>query len=324
MIPDPQVYVAAYPHIFQSQIDWIVANNVNWNVKFVLNEGDNVHFGVNKLQQWETVSSIFGKLDDNEIPYIMAVGNHDMGDVNMPTAHTRDTSNYNAYFPYTRYENEPWYGNHYGNNNNNYYAQFTVDNIQFLVITLEFAANDDVLSWANQVVSDHSNHFVIVVTHAYLGFNGYLLRDDPLGIQRYGIRDDGNDGLQTWEKFVSQHKNIHMVVCGHIHSQQLNNCARHQTNIGVHGNEVHELFANFQGFPMGGSGYMPLMQFDTELGIVYIDTYSPWLNEWLNMSEHEYEFYVPLSQYKNHSTNPVGPVQQPLSQFTNQRKLTHE
>lgn len=313
VMPDPQVYTKYFPEILYSQSDWIAANQDTLNIQLVIDEGDNVHFGDTDDWQWERVDAAFSTFDDAQIPYLISVGNHDMGDnpTQFVTAYGRDTTKFNQYFPVSRNANKPWYGGHAENDNDNHYVLFEAGNVRFLAITLEFGPNDSQLDWANKVVAAYPDRFVIVVTHAYLGEDGYLLADDLGGVGHYQL-PDANDGKQIWDKFVSLHDNIHLVLCGHIHGSSLEGCSYHQTSIGKNGNVVHEILSNFQSYMDEQSGFLRLLDFDVTHRTMRVYTYSPWLDQYITDDANDYELNVPLWQYRKQTTGTsstgFGPV----------------
>lgn len=312
VLPDTQMYSMRFPNIFQDQADWLVASRGEWNIQLVITEGDIVQ-QVNSHEEWQVADRVMGTLD-NMIPYIMAVGNHDMGTRNLPSAYGRDTTMFNTYFPVERFSHYDWYGGHAGDDNDNSYVTFMVDDIPILVLSLEFGPSDEHLEWANGVARLHRDHFVIVVTHGYLDNDGYLNGSDPLGVNRYYLTD-ANDGEYIWENSVSLHPNVHMVLCGHYHSRSAAHCGNRYIGTGVHGNRVHELLSNYQSYMDGQSGFLRLMEFDTELNEVHVMTYSPWHDIWLG-GNHEFELIVPLKQYRQedeHAVNQDSIKDQPVT-----------
>ena len=65
---------------------------------------------------------------DGFVPYLMTLGNHDQD--NTPSS----TANYNAYFPSSRFDQNAWYGGHYGGNNDNSYTLFEAAGMKFMAI----------------------------------------------------------------------------------------------------------------------------------------------------------------------------------------------
>ena len=74
LLPDTQTYAEKYPEIMDTQLNWIAHNAKHIN--FVLQQGDLTQN--NNDKEWQTVKNAFSKID-NKVPYILAVGNHDMG-----------------------------------------------------------------------------------------------------------------------------------------------------------------------------------------------------------------------------------------------------
>ena len=100
--------------------------------------------------------------------------------------------------------------------------------MKFLIVSLECKPRDEVLDWANKVVTEHPDHRVIVLTHAYMRANGKRF-------EKLGYKIKGNAGEAIWEKLVSKHKNIFMVLCGHASGEAV------LTSKGDHGNQVHQV-----------------------------------------------------------------------------------
>ncbi len=123
-MPDTQFYSESYPAIFTSQMQWIIDNKDARNIVFVTHEGDIVN--QNTVIQWERANTSLSMLD-GVVPYGMGPGNHD-----------QPTTMYNQYFPYTRYQSEPWYGGHYQNLNDNNYQLFSAGGMDFVIVHLEF------------------------------------------------------------------------------------------------------------------------------------------------------------------------------------------
>ena len=107
-----------------------------------------------------------------------------------------------------------------------------------MLVTLDFGPTNDVLEWANGVVEAHPYHNVIITTHGYMDSNGLLLRSSNTGsITQHG---GYNEGVDIWEKLVSKHANIVMVLCGHVNAEEV----KVNRMIGDHGNVVTQLLIN--------------------------------------------------------------------------------
>src|SRR5919108_3060189 len=75
-LPDTQNYSEFYPHIFNSQTEWIIRNKSALNIKFVLGLGDIVNNGSDIAQQ-QNADAAVRTLDAAGVPYLLALGNHD-------------------------------------------------------------------------------------------------------------------------------------------------------------------------------------------------------------------------------------------------------
>lgn len=276
LLPDTQSYVAKYPDILQAQTRWIAAHNRE--IDFVLQQGDLTNR--NTDEQWQRVASAFAELD-GLVPYVLAVGNHDLGEHGR--ADTRYSEPFNRYFPYEKYAAVPGFGGSFESGKmDNTWWHFRTGSIQWLVLSLEFAPRDEVLTWAGEVVATHPRHKVIINTHAYLYSDDTRMGEHhKWNPRKYGVGQDGgsaNDGEAMWSKLVSRYANIVFVFCGHV----LNDGTGCLVSTGIHGNRVYQLLANYQsgviGSENGGNGYLRILDVDTRKDCVSVRSYSPYLD----------------------------------------------
>ena len=213
LLPDTQKYTemapgADNPYFVQTQ--WIENNAESANIQFVTHLGDIV----NDRNVLEPVGSRhLGDVDPRDrravVPYSVAPGNHDVEGSGSPF-YWRDTSNYNAYFGVDRFEDQPWYGGHYGSNNDNNVSLFSVGSLDFMVVSLEVLPRDGALDWADKIIKRNPNRRVIVETHKYLKPDGTRYTDSVYS----GL--SGNSGEQIFDKLIKTNPNVFMVVCGHV------------------------------------------------------------------------------------------------------------
>ena len=126
-----------------------------------------------------------------------------------------------------------------------------------MVLYLEYGPRDEVLVWADQVISTHPNHKVIIANHAYFKYyaNGvedgqaeYLPADAKA---QYGseVETTINDGLEIREKLVKKHSNIILVTSGHSQGSGI----FYRADEGEQGNVIFEVIADssamINGFP---------------------------------------------------------------------------
>ncbi|MFH1022852.1 MAG: metallophosphoesterase [Planctomycetota bacterium] len=265
VLPDTQTYTLSAPEIFTAQTRWIRDNKDKWNIAFVAHLGDIVENGP-KEDEWQRANESMSLLD-GVVPYGIVPGNHDYNSTS-----ARNTTLYNKYFPVSRFEKQPWYGGHFGENNDNSYQTFRTEGMDFLSLCLELGPRDEVLEWAGGVIARYPRHRVIVITHCYLNFDGTRVRKGHEYHTSTYVRK-GNDGEAIWEKLVSQHKNIFLVLSGHM----LGPAAR-LIGEGREGNRVHELFSNYQG---SKKGWLRIMTFLPRENRIDVTTYSPTLDKYL-------------------------------------------
>lgn len=278
VLPDTQVYAWRFPRILYRQTQWIVENRSRYNIRYVLHLGDVVQH--NSLKEWKVARRAFALLD-GKVPYAIALGNHDLGPGGR--AESRATL-FNDYFPLTEFRKWPTFGGVYdkeATGADNSYHLFGAGGKKWLVLALEFGPRDDVLRWANQIVSRYPDHLGILITHAYLDNNGRRYARGVKG-QTYppylyplARSEDGlNDGEDIWRKLVSKHANMAFVLCGHV-------CvAARLESRGDAGNVVHQMLVDYQTQDRGGNGWLRLMRFQPSAGTVKVQDYSPVLDQW--------------------------------------------
>ena len=128
-IPDPQYYASTYPSIYNAQMQWVADNQATNNIVYVASLGDNVDVASN-LTQWDNADAAYDILDAAGVPYGLTLGNHD----GAPSG----TGNYNTYFGEARFTGRPYYGGHYGTDNDNHFALFSASGLNFIVIFIEY------------------------------------------------------------------------------------------------------------------------------------------------------------------------------------------
>jgi hypothetical protein len=272
ILPDTQYYTSKYHHLFKSQTEWIRENKSALHIRFVFHEGDVTEH--NTANEWNHASDCMALLD-GEVPYAIAPGNHDMG----YNANTRNTQHFNTYFGIRRFRDCCWFGDVFepGKMDNCYHC-FTAGGSQYLILVLEFAPRNKVLSWANSIIEQYPEHRVIVLTHMYLYSDNTLHGSKKSHLWQpgaYGVgrsREGANDGVEIWNKLIRKHKNISFVFCGHT----LNDGNGLLISEGDHGNKVYQMLVNYQMQKEGGGGYLRRIEFNPNNDTVTIQSYSPY------------------------------------------------
>jgi hypothetical protein len=262
LLPDTQFYSEKYPETFVAQTMWIRERAKADNTKFVVCLGDivqNAHVEDEWLKAHEAA-----RILDGVVPYSSVPGNHDL--VVKDKVITRDSTLYNKYFGVERFRKEPWYGGHAGASNDNNYCTFRAADRDFLVLSLEFAPRDEMLTWAAEVCQKHPAHNVILATHSYLNLQGRTTGQAK-------VDSSANSGQQIWNKLISKQPNIFMVACGHVGGVNL------LLSKNDAGGQVIEILTDYQNLEQGGLGWLRTMKFVPAENKIYVDAYSPLLKQ---------------------------------------------
>lgn len=279
-LPDTQIYSESFPMLFIKQTEWIRDNREKLNIVAVLHLGDITNNNTEK--EWENADKALSVLDD-VIPLFLVPGNHDTGPGG--GRGNLETEFLDKHFPPSRLEKKPWFGGVFEKNSiKNAYYFFEASGIKFMVVCLEFGPRDEVLDWANKIVSENKDSKVIVVTHAYMYLDDTRIGPGDAWNPR-GYPNGGNDGEDIWKKFVSKHANIFLVHSGHI----LHDGRGRQTSEGEKGNKVHEILANYQMLARGGEGWLRILKFDPVAKKIEVTTYSPDLDKFEEHEENKFE-----------------------------------
>ncbi len=261
-LPDTQHYSEANPAIFTAQTQWIVDNTASRNIAFVTHEGDIVEHN-SVVSEWQAANTSLSLLD-GVVPYGMGPGNHD-----------QPTTLYNQYFPYTRYQGLPWYGGHQGTLNDNNYQLFSGGGLDFVIVHLTFCPPAAAVTWADGVFKAHPDRIGIMTTHGYLG----------LTAQR-SVHSCSNTQY-LWDGLAVPNPNLHFMLSGHVHGES----RRTDT---VNGHPVFQLMADYQDRPSGGQGWLRILRFVPAEDKVYVQTYSPWLNQYERDADSEFVLDFPM------------------------------
>ena len=92
---------------------------------------------------------------------------------------------------------------------------------------------------------------------------------------------------EIFNRLVVPNDNVFMVLCGHKHDVELN------TKI-IDNRTVYEILSNYQSEPLGGSGYIRLLHFSIQDQLLYVKTYSPYLDDFNFHPAEEDEFILDL------------------------------
>ncbi len=272
VIPDTQIMVENDVVNGQTNtaklFDWIVANQEAKNIQFVFGLGDITDN--NNEAEWTLAQAQHQKLMDAGIPYSAVRGNHDLSWYGKEQdAENYTVDDYTNYMGTTAYRAQ--FGGFYNDDNiANSWRTLQVGDMKYLLITLDYGANDAVLNWASGIIYQHPDHNVIITTHAYLFRDGTTLDDGDLVPP--STTGGVNDGDDMWEKLVSKHENIVLVMSGH--DPQENIIVNRST--GDNGNTVTAMLIDAQDVEAqeGSMGMVALLHFSPDGKTVQVEYYS--------------------------------------------------
>lgn len=277
VMPDTQNYMSDYfggsYGMFTAQIDWIKANKSTWNIAYVAGVGDIVEHGDDPsyASEWtEAATNGYYRLEPDNIPYGLAVGNHDQQPVNSSIL-TATTTRYNQYFGRNHFAGKPYYGGNLegssSNNNDSHYDLFTAGGVDWIVIHLEYDHLNEqstlLNDWAYNLCTNFPTRKAIIVTH--------YAAQAPTGAW-------GTQGYRIWNK-LKDRTNVVMILGGHVTGDastpelQKGEAYREDT---YNGHTIRTYVSDYQGRTSGGKGALRIMKFSVANDDVTVKTYSPW------------------------------------------------
>ncbi|MFV0267270.1 MAG: DUF6528 family protein, partial [Draconibacterium sp.] len=275
LLPDAQMYTnsagGGLPGMFTAQTNWIKNNVENENIAYVAMVGDISEYGdaPEEVNNWTNANTAMSVLESisPQIPYGVAVGDHDQILTKVPYAGKGNPLNpsakFNEYFGVSRFSGRSYYGGAYvgvtcpSGKNDSHYDFFSAFGTDFIVIYIEFSYSADttnMYTWASNLLSTYPNHKGIVVTHYAMTATG------AYSAQGYNIYHH-----------LKRNPNFFLMLTGHItaeyHRQDVNDNSR-----------VTTILANYQGNAYGGDGYMQLLTISLTNNSMSVKTYSPYRN----------------------------------------------
>lgn len=251
VIGDTQTVNDVYEDKMNKIYDYICDNVEKQNIKFVFGLGDITEHDTTTgyEDEWQRGYEQIHRMD-GLVAYNLNRGNHDQ-------------AGFATYFPYSDYEDV--LDGSYGQKVTNSFQTLTVGGIDYLIFSLDYSAEDAVLNWASDIIASLPNHNVIITTHAYLDGNGNRWTTTMSGVS--------NEGEAVWEKLVSKHSNIVLLLCGHTSGVDI----VRRTDPGDNGNMVTQMMINPQeidAYTNGGAGMVAMFYFSEDGKNVQVRYYS--------------------------------------------------
>lgn len=269
VVGDTQIMNYSYPDGYVGIYDWILDSLEEKKIACVIGLGDITDR--DSAAEWKRAQEQIGRMS-GVVPFTMVRGNHD------------SVSQFNKYMKVPA--NLDQLEGTYGSGADNAWRTLSVGGTDYLILVLEYGARDAVLNWADKVIDDHPDHKVIVTTHCYLFRDGTTLDDgDVVPPSQSGGQNDGDD---LWEKFVSKHENIVMVLSGHDPCGPIVMTPA----VGDYGNTVCQFLIDPQGVDVGidkGTGLVALFCFSEDGNRCRVEYYSTVRKQYY-LSENQFIF----------------------------------
>lgn len=296
LLPDTQFYCERHPHILHAQTGWLAEHAAERRIAFALHLGDVTNR--NSPEQWAVARAAFARLDAT-VPYVMALGNHDLGaggDAGdrstlypefFPPEAVRRRSGFLATMPAEpdRLENSAW--------------RFPAAGREWLVLALEFGPRAEVLEWAAGLLAGHPRLPAIIVTHAHLyhddtRYDWRVKREQQAGNPHaYGVAAGAggvHDGEELWESLLSRHESVVLAVNGHVGGDGLGRLR----SVTASGHGVQQMLVNFQMLKNGGDGWLRLLDVAADGRTIRARDYSPTLDRWGEGPDHDFAIDIDL------------------------------
>ncbi|MGG4264481.1 LamG-like jellyroll fold domain-containing protein [Peribacillus simplex] len=269
-VPDTQKYSSQNPEIFNSQMNWISNNSKKNNIIMNTFVGDIVDNDSEK--QWQNSLGAISNLDKNEVPYMIAAGNHDYakGDPFL------------TYYGPKRFVNKKYYKEPSPSGYSSY-AVAKAGSYEYLILIIDMKSLHKDLEWSKQVLDQHKDKPTILVSHDIIY---------PKVKNEKTIAVESSNGRLIWRELVKDHNQVFMTVNGHYFG------IAHQVKQNSAGNDVIQMLVNYQTNYRGGNGWLRLVEFDEKKKELVFRTYSPFVDE-MAKKEKSYIDYKFLTSENN-------------------------
>ncbi|SFG81207.1 metallophosphoesterase [Pedobacter insulae] len=322
VIPDTQYYTDpggshnGTMNMFTNQIDWILANRASLNIQYVAHVGDITDNGdkPGHFYEWQNADSQIKRLHNADLPYGLAVGNHDQW-CNGDPGSGATNNGYGYYYSKTRFTGKTWYGGNFttvgSDNNDNHWDKFTVFGQKYVVIYIEFnepnngfmpngsggcieiagqspyssTIESNVFAWADNVIQANLDAKVIIVSHSIVAPSGGI---NGTHGAKAGLATDNPQAPYTAQgniisAFAQAHPTVFMMLSGHRTGEG------YRRDV-YSGHVVKTFLADYQGREVadvngvdvpnntatkGGDGFMRIMKFNKTAGTIEVRTIQP-------------------------------------------------
>jgi hypothetical protein len=292
LLPDTQFYAddPERAEVWLCMMDWLLARRDERNLRLVLHVGDVVNR--NLVPQWELARKALGRLH-GKLPLVLSTGNHDLGRTEVGNDRHTYLNDYFSFADLLGPGLELLEAYAPGEIQNALY-RFDLAGKPVLVLALEFGPRAPVVAWADALLARHPGWPIWLVTHEFIDHassldqaNGYSQRSTRVSENSphvYGLaREPGGVlcGSELWDALLSRHPGFEFVFNGHykqVHRLPEGELARLDDIASAYRRDgrVQQMMFNAQWAPLGGNGWMRLLEVHPDGETVTVKTVSPW------------------------------------------------
>ncbi len=273
IIPDTQSYVDVksqtyyknpYPinqwEIYYRQTQFIAEHSIQngGDFSFALHVGDHVEKCSKQEFEWSADNNAMNNLNNN-IPFLTVPGNHDY-DKWILNKQVEGSKKYKEYLgpDSNLFKDKYWYKGSTKEGRNSY-AIFEAANQKILVIGLELNPDEDSIKWAQYILNEYNSFPTIILIHQYLSSQQESINSNNKHKQNtnyipninykfsktnYRQLHSGWLPEQVWNNFISENKQIFLVISGHVGTS--NNGCGYRIDKNKAGLTTYSFFSNFQ------------------------------------------------------------------------------
>ena len=267
-----------YRDKLHAPFDWIINNAKDKNIQYVFGLGDITDMSTEA--EFLAAKEQLLRIKDAGIDQSIARGNHDWS--------------YNNYITYKDFGDGLV---SYDGTMRSYYRLTTIGGIKYMMLTLDFFPNNEIIAWAEQVIAAHSDYNVIITTHGYFDDgmvqgDGNLLQDED--IQWVDDPANANSGQDIFDKLVNKYSNIVLLICGH--AIPVDHGPSYEVTTRADGSKVVQMMINHQHLEYYGKqsyGMLAMLYFSEDGKNVQLEYFST-VNDMYYMEKFQQEFQLDI------------------------------
>ncbi|MDF2988696.1 MAG: metallophosphoesterase [Eubacterium sp.] len=272
---DTQYYTESWPGHYYGMNQWIIENRDKYNIQYTIHTGDLIDEW-DMDYQWQVADKAMKKFDDANMRYGVLAGNHDV------SAGNEEYDNYWKYFGENRFSDKDYYGGSY-KNNLGHYDLLTVDGQDLIILYMSWDIYTEEIQWMNQVLAKYSDRKAIICLHRYITQDGEI----------------DYTGQMVQQQVVAKNPNVFAVLNGHYHGAAIQVDGFDDNQDGIVDRNVYQICTDYQSAVEGGSQYIKMLYFDLNNNKVYMNSYSPYLNDFNYFDTPKLDSYAPGTNVTN-------------------------